>query len=50
MVFKDFEAINRQLAFVLKDLFSCKIAHAHISGRQNKNKLKEEHVESSDQT
>ena len=29
--------------------FSQKIAHAHISGRQNKNKLKEKHVESSEQ-
>ena len=29
--------------------FSRKIAHAHTSGRQNKNKLKEEHVESSEQ-
>ena len=28
--------------------FSQKIAHAHISGRQNKNKLKEKHVESSE--
>lgn len=31
-------------------LFSRKIAHAPISGRQNKNKLKEEHVESTEQT
>ena len=29
--------------------FPRKIAHEHISGRQNKNKLKEEHVESSEQ-
>ena len=29
--------------------FSRKIAHAHISGRQNKNKLKEKHAESSEQ-
>ena len=29
--------------------FSGKIPHANISGRQNKNKLKEEHVESNEQ-
>ena len=29
--------------------FSRKIAHVHISGRQNKNKLKEKHVQSSEQ-
>ena len=29
--------------------FSQKIAHAHISGRQNKNKQKEKHAQSSDQ-
>ena len=29
--------------------FSRKIAHAHIYGRQSKNKLKEKHVESSEQ-
>ena len=29
--------------------FSQKIAHAHIPGRQNKNKQKEKHAESSDQ-
>ena len=29
--------------------FSRKIAHARISGRKNKNKLKEKHVESSEQ-
>ena len=28
--------------------FSQKIAHVHISGRQNKNKLKEKHAESSE--
>ena len=28
--------------------FSRKIVHAHISGRQNKNKLKEKHAESSE--
>ena len=38
--------IYRRLAFVL---ISQKIAHAHISGRQNKNKLKEKHAESSEQ-
>ena len=38
--------IYRRLAFVL---ISQKIAHAHISGRQNKNKLKEKLVESSEQ-
>ena len=35
----------RRLAFVL---VSRKIAHAHISGRQNKNKLKEKHAGSSE--
>ena len=30
--------------------FSRKTVHAHISGRQNKNKLKKEHVEISEQT
>ena len=29
--------------------FSRKIVHEHISGSQNKNKLKEEHFESSEQ-
>ena len=29
--------------------FSQKIAHAHIPGRQNENKLKEKHAESSEQ-
>ena len=29
--------------------FPEKIVHAHISGRQNKNKLKEKHVKSSEQ-
>ena len=29
--------------------FSRKIVHAHISGRQNKDKLKEKHVQSSEQ-
>ena len=37
---------DRRLAFVLNFR---KIAHAHISGRQNKNKVKEKHVESSEQ-
>ena len=30
--------------------FSCKIVHVHKSGRQNKNKLKEEYAESSEKT
>ena len=29
--------------------FTHKTAHAHKSGKENKNKLKEEHVESSEQ-
>ena len=37
---------HKRLAFVF--IFR-KIAHAHISGRQNKNKLKEKHAESSEQ-
>ena len=41
----DTNQTGRWLAFVLNFL---KIAHAHISGRQNKNKMKEKHAKSSE--
>ena len=42
-------ALSRQIDGLRWFRFSQKIAHAHISGRQNKNKLKEKHAESSEQ-
>ena len=45
----EFQIFNSDIDGLHLFWFSRKIAHAHISGRQNKNKLKEKHAEISEQ-